>query len=246
MKLLRILGKLLLVLAVIGILSLTAVIVLVKFKNQTLVASKLKKEVVRKPVLVKFMNLNEPGDGRFLYFDPRIDTLPVNLYYVRGFEPKDQAEDWINYMVFSTTSKDITVNKSLLDHVEKERYSLEDLNVIREIIIKGKKNKTSLNVVYLSRYLENPSNIGITVHRDTIFIFVEALNDLSEDIYRLDRLEQSTLMHEWGHLLNLPHTERDDCIMSEKVEVNNQHWLHGKEIVVEYCPETLRRNELDR
>ena len=42
-------------------------------------------------------------------------------------------------------------------------------------------------------------------------------------------------MHEWGHLLGLEHTNLPECIMNEKVEVLDSHYLLSNQIPVEYC-----------
>ena len=52
-------------------------------------------------------------------------------------------------------------------------------------------------------------------------------------------IEQSTIMHEWGHLLGLDHINQEDCIMNERVEVYENRRFQGSNIPTTYCAEEL-------
>jgi predicted Zn-dependent protease len=82
------------------------------------------------------------------------------------------------------------------------------------------------------------------VNQNTIFIFQPVIKKLSNEPHIHDRLEQSTIMHEFAHLLMLEHIDQPDCIMTQTVEVLEHTRYQAGNIPTEFCPETLF--QLDR
>jgi len=114
----------------------------------------------------------------------------------------------------------------------------DDLNNIRKLLISEMGTPSDLNIVYTSSYSEKPSSIGLVIHRDTVYIFNDALKKLSEKSAVNNILEKTTIMHEWGHLLGVDHILNDDCVMSEVVEVYDNP-SYGKSLPTKYCWEEL-------
>jgi hypothetical protein len=214
-------------------------IFLIKFGNNSSFSKYVKGEVIKYPGLALFLNLNEPGDGRFLYLGPHHQQIRINIYSVNNTRVNESVTDWMNEIVSETTGKKIVVSD--LRPVEYKNNGLlgdNDLNNIRKIIVTEAGSVSDLNIVYTSSYSQKPSSIGLVIHRDTIFVFEDALKKLSEKSDIKNILEKTTIMHEWGHLLGIDHVYNDDCIMSEIVEVYDDP-TYGKMLPTKYCWEEL-------
>jgi predicted Zn-dependent protease len=146
-------------------------------------------------------------------------------------------------MVRETTDKPISLKAlEVLPH-ELVSYTTHDLNELRKSVLRDSPNP-ALYIVYVPRYKDEPEYAGITLHRDTLFIFKETLRSLNDYTDVQNRIEQSTLEHEWGHLLGLDHIDLPTCLMSESVEVYTNRVNQISNIPVEHCWNTLY--ELDQ
>jgi predicted Zn-dependent protease len=218
----------------------------VKFGSNTETADFLNNKVIHYPVLVSLININKPGDARFSFLDSSKGKLPVVLIYLRSNKPNSNVDEWIDGVVKQTTARETEITTADLNFVNKSEYSDDDLNEIRNTLVGRFNTEAKLFIVYLTVYKEDISNIGLAKHRDTIFIFSDALNALSGNEDTLARLERSTIMHEWAHLLGAGHVDDPDCIMSELVEVDSGHFLGSGQVPIEYCYETLHWLEKQR
>lgn len=211
---------------------------LVKFNNQSFEGRAIKRLLLNYPILVTSLNLNEPGDFRYFYLHSNTTPLSV-VVYTANTQPDQQATSWIQKMIVDTTGKQSVVQliHDFTIPADKELTN-DQLNQIRTALRKRFPD-ASLFVVYGGTYTEQPTNAGVTIHRDTMFIFKSRLTELSQNKAIIERLERSTIMHEWGHLLGLGHVDSEDCIMNEKVEVTGKGPAELNEIPVEYCVDEL-------
>lgn len=235
----RLLKNLIAILFLIVILFIVAIVYLSKFDNQSLLGKKVKNRMIRSPFLLSIVNYNGPGDARYVYLTTS-DPLRVDVIYAENADPNPEVNQWLKEMVFSTTGKHISIDKVLNSDISLQSdYSDNDLNSIHKSLISVFRQTPGLNVIYLTKYQNQPSLAGLTRDRDTIFIFKQTLQELSENEEIVRELEKSTLMHEWGHLLDLEHINNDACIMNDKVEVyGSQAWLNN--LPTEYCSEELQ------
>lgn len=236
MKLFAILLKIIITLFTAAVFLVLILVFLVKFQDNSVFAQKIKTEVLQRPILVELLNLNRPGDARYGYLDPGNSSISVILLYQAGFKHNEKVEIWLKEMILQTLSKNAQINAAELNTIGKGAYSDKDLNEIRESALNRFGSEYGLYIIYLSEYQQKESNAGITLHRDTIFIFKKALVNLTGQISTLNQLERSTLMHEWGHLLGVEHVSNPKCIMSEFVEVEQISLYRDKDIPTEYCP----------
>lgn len=210
----------------------------VKFKSGSVLGSQVKTNVIKSSGLVKLLNLNNPGDYRYFYRDPDIKSLSVRIVSVNFQESNTEVDRWLKGMINTTVGKNVEINKIYNLHYPNTKLLTDfDLNEIRNKVISG--GSGDLNLIYAGSYSEKESSVGLVIHRDTIFIFKDAIDVLSERGYVKNVLEKTTIMHEWGHLLGLDHISNSDCIMDESVEVYDTPPI-GKNLPTEYCWEELQ------
>ena len=198
-----------------------------------------------RPIFTKFeftksiFKLNQVRDNAIVYIDPSNTVLYVEVDYEKGSTPNPNLEAWISQMIQDSLGKKANIT---IDHqntitagnsyTDKELRSLTKTSADHKV-------KPYLHIVYLNESSDYPTNIGRVVNQDTIFMFTKVLNNLTDDEDIQNRLEQSTLMHEYGHLLGFDHIDIEDCVMSEKVEVYGNSRYQGSNIPTTYCPNTL-------
>lgn len=213
-------------------------IYLVKFDPNSIIGQNLRKSLIRYPSIVTWINLNQPGDYRYAYVNSKYAKISVNVYYSANMSPDADASTWIANTIKDTVNKKIDITmKELSQTEEKDTYSDQDLNLIRKNNTKTSNNPV-LNIFYLTSYTEIPSYLGLTLHRDTIFLFKQTLINISDKPEIIKLLEQSTIMHEWGHLLGLPHSEEMGCVMSNYLETYENWPMNENMIPLTQCWDT--------
>jgi hypothetical protein len=215
----------------------------VKFPEKTAFGKSVKSVVIKYPFLVNTINLNQAGDWRYIYLKEK-GPLKVRAVYVKAVTPNLEAGTWVSSMIQETLMRQVDYSSGVdVDIPINGLYSDDDLNEIHKKLIE-KDSNTDLFIIYLSGYKEAPSYLGVTLHADAIFVFKKTIEELGENNDITGRLEQSTVMHEWGHLLGLEHLNYEGCIMSSRVDVYDSRELTEAEVPIEYCNKTLY--ELER
>jgi predicted Zn-dependent protease len=217
--------------------AIVAGIYFIKFDNSSEIGSYLKSYVIKNPQFISIFNLNQPGDNRFTYVSSKYPNLKVNVAYTYNNQPDKDVQNWIKKMILDSIGKNAEINyNSKPTIVTQEKYTDQDLNRIRREIESGDNSPIPvINVVYLTSYQNIPSYVGVTLHRDTIFIFKKTIAGMTSDIGTLQRLEESTLIHEWGHLLGLSHIKEPGCIMSDFLESYIERSITSDEVPLEQC-----------
>lgn len=215
----------------IAVISIPAALFLIKFSPSNPIGQDLKKFMIKYPSIVRTVNLNEPGDNRYAYVRTS-QPLIVNLFFDQENPADTNIKSWIAQMVKETTGREVVCNENPITI----DLSLTDLNQIRSQI---PSSPGALHIIWLNTYQKKPSYAGVTINRDTIFLFKTTMTQLVRTPAEVAGLEQSTLKHEWGHLLGLEHNELPGCLMYTVVEVEGA-LLAKNEFPTDYC-----WNELD-
>lgn len=231
---------------IVFIIAVPASIFAVKFANKIPIGMVIKKDFIKYPLLVKLINLNEPGDNRYAYVKAR-DPITVRVFYQSDYQPNDQVTFWLNKLVNDTTGRDVDVSiyPDPLGTNDLE-FSDANLNYIHNKLPPTEGKGPVLNVVYLAAYTDAPTYVGLTLHRDTIFVFKKTILLLSNDKAQLSDIEQSTIMHEWGHLLGMEHNDLPECIMSANFDVYNPASGFVNRFQTQYCGDELDQLDLLR
>lgn len=238
MMILKNLKNIFLVSLILIVAAIPVFIYFIKFNNTSFIGKTLKERVLRSQGLITFLNLNEPGDARYYYSDPNTENILVKVVSVNYEKANESVDAWLKEIISQTLGKNAVVGMLQNIGYPKTKFLTNaDLNEIRkDSILLG---TADLYLIYAGSYAEKETSVGVVIHRDTIFIFRDAIEALSERGYVKDVLEKTTIMHEWGHLLGLNHFESEDCIMNEMVEVYDRFPL-GKGIPTDYCREELQ------
>ena len=212
-------------------------IYLVRFNNNSFIGRNIKKQVINDPGLVRILNLNEPGDGRYIYLDSAVPSVSVSIYSIDAKPYDERVKLWMGDIMHSTVNKEIgEIFEGDINYGKTELLTNENLEEIYKLV--KSTSKSDVYIIFTGSYAEKPSSVGLVIQRDAIFIFNDAIELLSERGYVKDLLEKTTIMHEWGHLLGLEHINYSNCIMNEMAEVYDNPPV-GKNLPIKYCWEEL-------
>ncbi|MBD3362582.1 hypothetical protein GF362_02585 [Candidatus Dojkabacteria bacterium] len=190
----------------------------------------------------RLLILNEYGDARFDYLSPDKSKVFVEVDYQLGYAPEIDLETVLTDIMTQLLDKQVEV-KITQDKELPDLREFEDKHIIQ--ILQETQNYTEnseqsyLHLLYLSKSAEQPDNTGLVLGSNDLIIFKETINELTERPELIKRIEESTIKHEFGHLLGVEHIEREDCIMSEYVEVLGNYKFQKNNIPTQYCGDTI-------
>lgn len=191
----------------------------------------IKSELVR-----RLFFLNRVGDARYQLAQSKL-PLSVTMWYPPAQTNNPRLKEWLAAMVQQTVNQSITLTVKTFPQPVPVTISDQDLAQIIKSL--PRQSSDEVYILYLPRLESAPTNAGQAINDKTIIIFTDTINSLSEREAVRAVIEQSTLMHEWGHLVGLDHVNQEQCIMNEKVEVYGNRRFQGSNLPTEYCPEEL-------
>jgi hypothetical protein len=186
-------------------------------------------------MLVKAFRLNQIGDARYQLTDPKNSPLRIQISHPAKFSPSSQIENWLQTNVSASVGKTgilLPPNTNLTAAPVSDKHLLE-------LTTTDLGDNYDLHVIFLPSSSDFPTNSGRTVSSKSIFIFYELIESLSSDVSIQNRLYQSTISHELGHLLGLEHVSAPNCIMSATVEVYENRVHQAGNIPLKFCIESL-------
>lgn len=212
---------------------------LMPYDNPTNLA--LRPIILKLPYTQTLFRLNQPGDRRFAYAASKNSPLIIEVDYAPNVVLEAQLQIWLETIVQETLKKPVQVViestpqiPSQPDYTHQELYALAKAAQNPQL-----KSPSYLQLIYVNRSQDTPTNSGVVLTSETMFLFQDAMYELTDQTHIRDRLVESTIKHEWGHLLGLEHIDQEDCIMSETVEVYETRRFQATNIPTDYCPPTI-------
>ena len=197
---------------------------------------------LRSSIARSLLFLDRPGDARFELFSPG-DSLSVEIDYQTGREPDSRIREWMERIAAQTLKKKAQITLSQDSGIsDNSAFTDRKLRTLardtrdRELA----KNRAYVHIIYISKSRDFPSNTGLVLTDKDLFIFSDGIDELTDSRNARSLVEESTIAHEFGHLLGLEHVEREDCVMSETVEVYQPGKFQFESLPTDFCEESLR------
>jgi predicted Zn-dependent protease len=182
----------------------------------------------RKPVLSiaplrKIMHLEQIGDARYEYIAKRFYPMVVHIYYQEGTSLESKTVNKFAQEIYHLTHKaqKVQVENPVILSGFPDKVNDDDIAKILQTYSKDTSifsTSIPLYIFVLKYYTVMPSYAGLVKDAHSIFLFKNAINFMSQDSTFAEKLETSTLLHEFGHLAGADHIDNTDCIMAGTVE----------------------------
>ena len=188
------------------------------------------------PFLRKVFALNFDGDAKTDYLSAKRNQIVVEVDAISGYEFRAESLEIVAEGIEKLTGKEVVIVRSSVITDGKSIYSQDDLVEIYDQykIHNTTADKAVFYLVYVPRSKDDGKIVGNTIMEGGAAIFAGGIADLGNA--NIVEIEASTILHEFGHLLGLPHLLGLDCIMNETLEVGG----HSQKVSTEFCEEELQ------
>ena len=178
------------------------------------------------------------GDYRLVYLSSP-EPIAVQVWSSANAQPNPELDTWITAMISETIGQTAHLTFHTLAQTSLTSLSDSELKQTLKTTRPSNQSQPHLRLLYVPQSATLPTNAGAVLSPDAIFIFTQTINQLSETDLVRAKIEQSTIMHEWGHLLGLDHINQANCLMNERVEVFGNRRFQIINLPTQYCPEEL-------
>lgn len=198
-----------------------------------------RKTFIKNELLRKVFKLNAVGDSRYEYAEG-LQFTKLKIIVLK------QAEENLSSKTLPALKKEfsrvinkpegIFVEESFLTDQDNVDFNDNDLKNLVKKYPNASNSETKTAVLFifvLKKYTPNPTFAGLVLDSSHIFLFMDAIKDVSDKQSSSQGVEISTILHEFGHLLGAEHIDGQDCILSQSVE--NITYNLPSTILTSYC-----------
>jgi predicted Zn-dependent protease len=196
----------------------------------------------------KFHRQEVGSSANDILSDKKYKSITIEIIYMTGFKPTDQAMDNLKQLVTSTCNKPDGINLIYKEIAAqgKSAYSIDDVKTIENENREAFTYRKDLATCFI--FLDGPSNenqgaamvLGQAYFNTSMVIYEKSLKDNSGGFAgpELYKIETTVINHEFGHILGLvnlgsamynshqdaahgAHCDNTDCLMYWEVETGN-------------------------
>ncbi|HLC44984.1 MAG: hypothetical protein A2722_00820 [Candidatus Doudnabacteria bacterium RIFCSPHIGHO2_01_FULL_50_11] len=193
----------------------------------------LRPHLASSPALRTILGLHFDGDARSDYLGTRSVKIIVEIDAESGLTLFPQAEQELVYAMHATTGKEIEIVHSSELTPTPGGYSD---NIVVELAEQHQRYHSTHDaavfyILVLSRSSGDEPIVGRTVQEDAAVIYEDPLSHLPGAQQAL--AQASTLLHEFGHQLGLPHNDHPGCLMNPEAEAGD--FGTGGNLTTQFC-----------
>lgn len=180
---------------------------------------KYRNQVIKYPLLRNILRLHQVGDYRYEFVENNNKNLEIIIYQKDNHKLNPDTYAKVADQIYSLVKqpKQVVFTEKKLEESVNGIVDDDDLKKLANSYSLPKNNITYLKIFVLDEYTPIPTYAGIVNNANTIFLFTKPIASITGGRSPA-AVETSTILHEFGHLLGAGHINKDNCIMSEKVE----------------------------
>ncbi|MFH1597983.1 MAG: matrixin family metalloprotease [Patescibacteria group bacterium] len=210
----------------------------------------LRGELAKSPTLRSLYALNWDGDAKSDYLSNRkFKKLVIEIESIQQcalyFADNQALADQINDLIQKPEGVEIILN----DSIDEDEIIFLESNPLDRAVSRLKarlqNHKTGgdtafLHVLCLDYNRDASTTIGATYENTTVLLFYNRIKEVTEkNSAALPIYLKTTLLHEFGHQLGLPHLEDTGCMMAATVESPGNAIGALDQIPQSFCPASL-------
>jgi len=181
-------------------------------------AMSIRNHLAPSPVMRNMFGLHYDGDAKSDYLGEKYSNILVEVdFFGEGQNYRNQMEALAEKIEAATGKHTQVLMSSRISALED---TLSDQELLQQKKLYQNQSsggeKAIFYVLIVSLYQEEPELIGRTLEEDGVAVFLDAIDALGSG---RDEIIISTLLHEFGHQLGLPHNSESRCLMNEQLEV---------------------------
>jgi hypothetical protein len=197
--------------------------------------SNYRSKLTQTKILRDIFALHDNGDGKADYLSKKSSLITVNIFMMDGLRLDDSVIQDLQEKVAAITGKSVLIKVDRTYIPYKDNVSLKEREAYENKSLDSRKS-SSLNVLLLSEDLDEPLLLGITFKEHGVVIFNDAIKEFTANSpSTFNPYQLSTILHEFGHQLDLEHHTVPGCLMSEHAELSHVAKFYPEEVIVEFC-----------
>lgn len=199
------------------------------------------------PIVRKMLGMHFDGDGKADYLGNSGNEILIEVDSLIGLQIDSAPLKLLAEKISAITGKEAFYLFSDSNIAYKESLNRDD---IKEIVKTNRdyKKPGSFYVLIASKDMEVERTLGITFEEYGVVIFADRIDDFTmANPETKDNYIESTILHEFGHQIGLPHNDLEGCLMNEKAEESQVARENPNDVLVDFCDyekEQVRLNKM--
>lgn len=180
---------------------------------------KYRQQIIKYPLFRNLLRLHQVGDYRYGFVENNNKNLEIVIFQKDSHKLNPDTYTKVADQIYSLIKqpKQVIFTDKKLDEDINGTVDDQDLKNLTNSYSLNKNNVDYLKIFVLDEYTPIPTYAGIVNNANTIFLFTKPIAGITGG-RNPSAVETSTILHEFGHLLGAGHIDKDNCIMSQKVE----------------------------
>jgi len=190
------------------------------------------------PLTRQLLALHYDGDAKTDYLGNDFKKILIEVDSMDGLEVSTQVLDLLKEKIESVTKKPVEYIESDSIIPYKEKVTDQDLKELETLYrnFYSKNDEAVLYLLIVSLDEAKNTSMGSTLQEDGLVLYKNELKDFTKDSpSTLSNYEESTLLHEFGHQIGLPHNDKPGCLMNESAEMARVAQERPQDVVVDFC-----------
>ncbi len=176
------------------------------------------------PFFRNIFKLHDFGDGKGDYLDSKkFPKLLIEIDSLKDYELSSETKKEILKYLDEICQKpeEIEIIEDDIIYDDRLSFNMDEIKNLQKDYrdYYPQKDQAVLYIINLNKFSDSPTNIGTTTQETSMAIFEGTISNLPSYKDSQLFLERSTILHEFGHLLGLDHSEDPYSVMFEAVEV---------------------------
>lgn len=188
--------------------------------------------VARSQTLRTIFSLHNDGDGRTDYLGTATTRISIRIGLIDNIQIPDSV-----WQEFAAKVQSITGKQATYEVVGPRLQTMDAVSAVEGIAVTSKAPSTAyVYIVVASSNPENADTLGLTYNENGIILYNSALEAFTESTpATYTTYAMSTLLHEFGHQLGLPHNSEPGCLMTEHAELEHFAKRYAGDVVTDFC-----------